>query len=382
MRALVRRHMAGLTTTGAVSVLLAVGLFAGARAAVVAPQPPTRLSAAAPGLASGLAAITTSATTTDDSSTIATTSSIPVSSTTMSTGSPTTSSSSTTTTDTSISASSTVSTSSAAVTSTALTSSATPTSSSTTTSQTTSSKTTTASRSTSAPGPATPLIRPRTGHAFRPKLGDWEGTVDGFPASFQLSYDRSLPQHAGVPQYGLSHIVMLRPAGCPPNADHYAETIIDGQTPGEIGGFGTLALTRFGIDGSFTGARTATFSTGYATSSSCTGHLIWHMRPAVRHTVDDGAWSARFRDGETERFAVMAGGRLATGFTLPRLMTACNGLSGGLDVFIGASGTARYAGTTLLATIRFGARSASGTLNAAGHGCPGGPVRFTATQNR
>ena len=56
----------------------------------------------------------------------------------------------------------------------------------------------------------------RSGKSFRPTLGDWEGTINGLPASFDLSYG----QTSGAARYGLDDLVALRPTGCPAIAGH------------------------------------------------------------------------------------------------------------------------------------------------------------------
>src|ERR1700729_2886223 len=65
--------------------------------------------------------------------------------------------------------------------------------------------------------PRPPAIVPRHGRSFVPVQGDWEGTADGFAASFNLVLDAVRPQRAGGPQYGIQDLVMLRPLACPPD---------------------------------------------------------------------------------------------------------------------------------------------------------------------
>jgi hypothetical protein len=226
-----------------------------------------------------------------------------------------------------------------------------------------------------------PTITAHKGKAFVPILGDWDGTVDGFPASFQLRYDPSLPQRAGTPQYGLMHVAVLRPNACPSSSAHYGEAVVDGQTASEIGTWGSLGLSRFGLGGGFTGRRSATLS-GRFSLPSCSGQLIWNMHPASRPQVDDGTWNVKFSGGATGKFTVLAGGRIATSIGIPTTLTACNGLQGAVDVFIAPNGTAKISNSVLSLTIQFSRRTATGKLNPSGSGCAGGPIRFTASQKQ
>jgi hypothetical protein len=151
--------------------------------------------------------------------------------------------------------------------------------------------------------------------------------------------------------------------------------------PSELQARGTVGLARFGLGGGFTAAKAATFSAALS-APSCAGRLTWRMHPATRAAVPDGNWTARFRGDQTERFTVQAGGRLATGLRLPRALVACNGVTGGVDLFIGPTGRAAFRGANLRAAMRFRGRSTTGTLDAGGRGCPGGPLRFTASGPR
>jgi hypothetical protein len=224
-----------------------------------------------------------------------------------------------------------------------------------------------------------PTIKAHQGKPFVPILGDWEGTVNGFPASFQLRYDASLPQRAGTPQYGLMHVVVVRPNACPPRSSRYGEAVVDGQTASEIGPWGSLGLSRFDLGGGFTGRRSATLS-GRFHLGSCSGRLIWNMHPVTRPQVDDGTWNVRFNSGATGKFTVMAGGRLATSVQIPAALTSCNGLEGAVDVFIAPDGSAKISNSALSLTMQFSRRTATGKLNSGGRGCAGGPIRFTASQ--
>lgn len=213
--------------------------------------------------------------------------------------------------------------------------------------------------------PSPPTVQPLHGRAFTPVQGDWEGTANGFPASFNLVLDATRRQRAGVPQYGIQDLVMLRPIACPADPAHYRESIMGGRLPSTLGRHGSLGLGVFGLQGAITGSRSATLSGNYSLAG-CRGRITWHMHPAVRHTVADGTWTVHWAGGERSAFRVQAGGRLATGIRLPRSVASCNGVSGTFDVFIGARGgsSVSQAGVTL--KLRFANGHAAGTLAATG----------------
>jgi hypothetical protein len=226
--------------------------------------------------------------------------------------------------------------------------------------------------------PAPPAIVPSHGRSFVPVQGDWEGTANGFTASFNLVLDAVRQQRAGVPMYGIQDLVMLRPLACPPDPVHYGESIIGGRLPAVLGDHGALGLSRFGLGGGFTGRRAATLEGRYS-RPSCQGTLIWHMRPAVRRTVANGSWMLRYSSGERSTFHVQAGGRLATAIRLPAAIATCNGLQGTLDVFIGTRGGSSITQSGVSLRLRFANGKATGTLSASG--CKGGPLRVTATHS-
>ena len=220
-----------------------------------------------------------------------------------------------------------------------------------------------------------PTVQPRGGLPFTPVQGDWEGTANGFAASFALVLDATRRQAAGVPQYGIQDLVMLRPLTCPPSPVHYSESILNGRLPSVLGQHGSLGLSRFGLQGALTGARSATLSGTYA-RPGCHGTMTWHLHPAIRGTVADGTWTIHYADGEHSTFRVMGGGRLATSIRLPHSLAACNGLQGTLDVFIGARGGAAISEDGVTLRLGFANARATGTL--AARGCAGGSARVTA----
>jgi hypothetical protein len=215
-----------------------------------------------------------------------------------------------------------------------------------------------ARRSNSSGQAARPSIKPHRGRPFVPVTGDWEGSVDGFPASFEVTYDA-----AGQPTpYGVQDIVALQPNSCPVLASRYAGNLISSsQRPVSVNGAGFLKLKGFGFAGNLTGARGASLSRDYHTGS-CGGRLTWQLHPAHRRLIQDGVWKLNFADGESSRFSVVGAGRLATGIKLPAELARCNGLSGGLDLFIGAGGIAATTQPDLRASMTFTRARASGQL--------------------
>jgi hypothetical protein len=225
--------------------------------------------------------------------------------------------------------------------------------------------------------PTPPAIQPQRGRPFIPVQGDWEGSAKGFAASFNLVLDAVHQRRAGVPEYGIQDLVMLRPLVCPPDPAHYGESILSGRLPSVLGGHGSLGLSRFGLAGQLTASRSATLQARY-TLHSCHGRLTWQMHPAVRHAVANGTWTVSYAGGEHASFQVRAGGRLATAIRLPQAIATCNGLRGTLDVFIGTRGRATITRSGVTLKLRFANGRATGTLSAPG--C-NGPLRVTATHS-
>lgn len=226
--------------------------------------------------------------------------------------------------------------------------------------------------------PSPPTLQPRHGRPFVPVQGDWEGTANGFAASFNLVLDATHRQTAGVPAYGVEDLVMLRPLTCPPDSAHYGESFLAGRLPSVLGDHGSLGLSRFGLEGRFTGARSARLSGRYSLPS-CHGMLTWHLHPAIRRTVADGRWTVHYADGEHSTFRVQSGGRLARAIRLPRSIAACNGLTGAIDLFVGTRGGSALTQAGVTLKLRFANGRATGTL--AAQGCSGGPSRVTAVRS-
>jgi hypothetical protein len=216
-------------------------------------------------------------------------------------------------------------------------------------------------------------IRPHRGKPFVPALGDWEGTVNGFPASFDLRYDGS---RSGQ-KYGFDDVVALSPDVCPVTGTRYEVDVIASLRQTRLGGAGSLGLDGFGFGGGFTGAKTASLSKAYHLGS-CSGRLTWRMHPSRRQPVQDGTWKLSFTDGESSQFQVVGRGRLATPITLPDELARCNQVSGEVATFIAANGAAKVSQPNVRLSMTFSRRSATGRLNGGGHGCPGGPFRLNA----
>jgi hypothetical protein len=223
---------------------------------------------------------------------------------------------------------------------------------------------------TAAAHPRRPAIRAH-GHRFVPVTGDWEGTADGYPASFELSY---APFYS-IP-YGLDDLVRMAPGSCPAGVYPSASPVIDGGGLADLDPGGSLGAGRYNVHGGLTGARTATLwsKISYAgpVPPACVRRLTFRMHPARRMKVDDGTWSLRFTGGETQTLSVTAGGRLADPVAIPPSTDVCYPdypvppaeLGDAFQLFIGPSGVAAaqfgYYGVTT--TISFRKTTLSGQL--------------------
>jgi hypothetical protein len=216
--------------------------------------------------------------------------------------------------------------------------------------------------------PRRPAIRVH-GHRFVPVTGDWEGTADGYPASFELSY---APFYS-IP-YGLNDLVRMAPADCPLGVFPPTSPVIDGGGLAELDPGGSLGAGQYNVHGGLTGARTATLwsKITYAGTApaSCFRRLTFRMHPARRTKVDDGTWAVRSTGAGAQKLSVTAGGRLAsplfippsTDVCYPNYLTPPGELKDALQLFVGPSGVARsqfgYYGVTV--TIRFRQTTFSG----------------------
>jgi len=207
---------------------------------------------------------------------------------------------------------------------------------------------------------------------FVPATGDWEGTANGFPASFQLSYE---PRNAGYGSrytlYDFADVTLIEPETCPLSTSQYLEAEIGDHFPTPVFAGGSLHLRTDGIPGGLTGAHTALLSAQYnfpATTGTpaCVGTLRWQMHPVHRRRVDDGTWELHFSDGSAESITVDGQGRLAKGITFPQSFANCSSSFGGVDLFIGPSGLASFPDPSLQVMLNFKATTASGKMNAPG----------------
>ncbi len=218
-------------------------------------------------------------------------------------------------------------------------------------------------------------------HRFVPATGDWEGTANGFPASFGVAYKPAYRVYGPrVTQYGFEDLALLEPSGCPINPANTFETIVGNHTLTPVYAGGSLHLASSGIHGGLTSARTAKIWIRFrlppsASNSGCSTVLTWHMHPAQRRRVPDGTWQLRFSDGETESFTVDGGGRVATGIAFP-MGFGCE--FGAVDMFIGPDGHANVPTAGGQVDLRFAGASASGTMTGTS-GAGGCSLGMTAT---
>ena len=237
-----------------------------------------------------------------------------------------------------------------------------------------------------APGPVLPAISVPGRSPFVPTVGDWEGSVDGFPASFELVYEPTYVDY-GRPPYGVEDLTTIDPDSCPIAADRYSVSVVGQNDVTPLGVDGSLPLAGEGLSGGVLGPGSATLSNGFDTGpgrggASCSGTLTLAMHPAKRRMVDDGAWALRFADGETQTFTVSAGGRAAIGIDLPAALGRCGGPSGNLNLFIGAGATASLRGTRGAYALRLsftGANRASGRITAPTRRCRAFSLEMKAT---
>ncbi len=256
-----------------------------------------------------------------------------------------------------------------------------------------------AATATGASRPPAPLT-PRRGHAFIPATGDWDGTLDGLHASFQLI---GYPQGSayGASAFAVRDLVYQRPATCPPSltdptlstfvayadgAPPYVLIARDGQFP-----FGTRSPY-----GSISGPARAQIVLGYTASATgsrakCSGVLRFAMAPAHRTPVSDGTWRLTASDGSGGSFTVRGAGRIAYGVPLSNVIATCsNGttpgsFSGQAALFVHPDGTAEESvsgnGAQIAVILRFNSpSSASGEYVATAGGCTPTALPFTAVR--
>jgi hypothetical protein len=206
---------------------------------------------------------------------------------------------------------------------------------------------------------------------FVPRVGDWEGTVNGYPASFELVYEPGYLAF-GRPPYGFQNLATIIPSSCPLAANRYSEAVIGEHEVTPLGPAGSFPLARDGLAGGIQGPRSATLSRMFDIGNGigahrCKGTMTWAMHPASRRTVQDGSWTLQFAGGETESFTVLSGGRLASGITFPAALRHCGGPFGDANLFIAPTGAAsiRELGGQFALSLSFSAaNAASGQITA------------------
>jgi hypothetical protein len=238
-------------------------------------------------------------------------------------------------------------------------------------------------------GPASnlPPLRPsHNGHRYTPVTGDWEGTVDGLPVSFQLTKQPTFPERYGSTQYGFSNFVVAEPQSCSaPTEGPFSFATVEVGRYGQVGDNGSFNINQ--ISGGLTAPRTArlagSFRVGDASGQTCTLSRSWTASPAHRNPVHDGSWTVRYGDGETGTFRVTAGGRLVSRLTPPNAALGVCGIepSGGLSAFIDTGGSALdQLPDVLTLSLQFSDRSATGTLTLPG--CTTATVPVTASLSK
>jgi hypothetical protein len=221
-------------------------------------------------------------------------------------------------------------------------------------------------------------IVPRHAKQFVPVTGDWEGTVDGFPASFELLYHPSFATKYHLAPYAFENLIMFEPDSCPVASYQYYENMVSQAATSGISAGGSFRLGSDGWPGGLIGARTAKLSAVAQSGSKCRLKLHWTMHPARRRAVQDGEWKLHFSDGASNTFSVASGGRLASGVTVPDAVTKCGASSGGgADLFIGTGGSGSYLDPQSLGLqMTFHDRTATGKMSFPGTQCA--PVGLSA----
>jgi hypothetical protein len=228
-------------------------------------------------------------------------------------------------------------------------------------------------------------IRPAHGRPFVPAIGDWEGSINGFPSSFELVYKPAFQIFRRAP-YGFEDLTTIEPSSCPVSGSLYSEGVIGQQPDITPLGLGGAFPPGYSVSGAIRAAGVASLSAAFNTDPEtgnplCRGTLRWTLHPASRHPVDDGSWTLRFANGESETLSVTGGGRLATGFSFPLALYQCGGPAGGVDLFVQASGDAVYSEPASGLTVRLSfaaAKTASGEITANTIGCGSYTLAMTA----
>ena len=192
-----------------------------------------------------------------------------------------------------------------------------------------------------------------------PTVGDWEGVVDGFPASFAIA---RAPAYPGDLPFGYRDLVLLEPSTCPYSPSQAGESQVGfGGGVFPLRADGSFGLGGRGVHGGVTGARTAALWVREffpPAEKKCDRRLTWRFHPAHRLPVTDGSWVMRLSNGTSQSFQVNAGGRYASGIAY----SSCVG-AGDLGLFIPADGKARFDDGTEQLWLSFYKGRAAGTLS-------------------
>jgi hypothetical protein len=250
-----------------------------------------------------------------------------------------------------------------------------------------------------APLPAT-TIAAHGGHPFTPTVGDWDGTLGGLRASFDLvryPHGRAF----GASGYAIRDLVYQSPTTCPASlADPTLSTFVAyADSPPPFVLVGTNGLFPFGtkpLYGSFSSATSATINEGYVTTGTgaharCTGTLRFALAPARRVPAADGVWRLTTQDGSGGTFSVRGAGRIAYGLPLSNLTAHCDStttpgsFTGQVALFIHPDGTGTETvtgnGAKIALNLRFvSATTATGEYVASAAGCTSATLQFTATR--
>jgi hypothetical protein len=235
---------------------------------------------------------------------------------------------------------------------------------------------------------------------FAPTVGDWEGTLHGLRASFQLvRYPHG--KAFGASGYAIQDLVYQSPATCPASlTDPTLSTFVayaDAPPPFVlIGNNGRFPFGTSPLAGAFSGQTRASLNEPYTAAagrSKCSGTLHFSLSPAHRLPAADGTWRLTDQDGSGGTFTVRGAGRIAFGVPLANVTAQCSPSSGTIPgsfsgraaMFIRPSGasseTVSGNGATLAVRLRFvTATTASGTFTASATGCTPVTLAFTAAR--
>ncbi len=249
----------------------------------------------------------------------------------------------------------------------------------------------------SASGAAT--LAPAGRAAFVPTVGNWDATLDGLHASFELV---RYPHGAvyGAARYAIRDLVYQRPQTCPPSlTDPTLSAFVafaDAAPPYlliQTGGAFPFGTTPYG---SITAPTRAEMTESYLAGSAgktCPVHLHFAFAPVSRVRVDDGTWRLTATDGSGGTFSVRGDGRIVYAIPLSSIVAHCSGtitpgsFSGSLALFVHPNGSAAETtggnGAQMTVSLRFTSpTSATGEYLATATGCTPAALAFRATPTR